>query len=653
MTAAENFASEALIAARALHLASTAILAGLFLFLFFIGEPAFRRSGCAPASLRRTFLRLAWSSLALALASGAAWFLLVAFDLAGHSWEALVSQAIPSRLLIATRFGNNALVRLGLAVLLSICLLRFRSDRGWRSRSDGLIASVLAAGFAASLAWTGHGGAGSGALGEVQLVADALHSLAAASWIGALPPLLLLLARARRIGGEPSRAMAAQATWRFSQLGIVSVCVLLATGIVNTCFLVGSMPGLVGTEYGRLLLAKVALFAAMVCLAGANRFRLLPRLIGSEKPGARVLGHIEHNGFIELLLGLVVLIIVGVLGSMPPAAHVQPWWPFPLRLSTDALQDSGGGLELVGALAALGVGLLAMVLAVAGKRWRWPIAAGAIMLIAWGGTRLSLFTAEAFPTSFFVSPTGYSARSIAVGKTLFAQHCAACHGEEGRGDGPAAQGLDPPPSDLTAEHIYGHSDGDLFWWISHGIGDAMPGFDTVLDETARWNLVDFLHANADAKRLIEAASATAVALPIPQFSVECPDGSIVSIDRLRGKVVHLVFAGPASADRLRQLANMQAEREILVVRQLGSAVPFCGTQDPDVNAVFALYRGNGEIGGTEFLIDESGWLRAMWFPGRRPDWEIPTVLAGEIDAIRRTPGRLRFSSGSGAHLHSH
>jgi putative copper export protein/mono/diheme cytochrome c family protein len=653
MTAAENFVSDALIAARALHFASTAILTGFFLFLFFIGEPAFRASGCAPASLRRTFLRIAWSSLALALASGAAWFLLVAFDLAGRSWEALVSQAIPSRLLIATRFGNDALVRLVLAVLLTICLLRFRPDRGWRSHFDGPIASMLAAGFAAGLAWTGHGGAGSGALGEVQLVADAVHSMAAASWIGALPPLLLLLARARRTDGEPSRAMAAQATWRFSQLGIVSVCALLATGIINTCFLVGSVPGLVGTDYGRLLLAKVALFAAMVCLAAANRFRLFPRVIASEKQGTRVLGRIEHNGFIELLLGLVVLIIVGALGVMPPAAHVQPWWPFPLRLSTEAFRESGGGLELAGALAALGVGLSAIVLAVASKRWRWPIATGAIVLLVWGIPRLSLITAEAFPTSFFVSPTGYSAHSIAAGRTLFAAHCAACHGEEGRGDGPAAKGLDPPPSDLTAEHIYGHSDGDLFWWIGHGIGDAMPGFDAVLDETARWNLVDFLHVNADAKRLIEAASATAVALPVPQFSVECPDGSIVSIDRLGGKIVHLVFAGPASADRLRQLANMQAEREILVVRQVGSAVPFCGTEDPDVSAAFALYRGNGEIDGTEFLIDASGWLRAIWFPGRRPDWEKPTVLAGEIAAIRRTPGQPRSSSGSGAHLHSH
>ncbi len=35
------------------------------------------------------------------------------------------------------------------------------------------------------------------------------------------------------------------------------------------------------------------------------------------------------------------------------------------------------------------------------------------------------------------------------GRALFAENCAVCHGETGRGDGPAAAGLTPPPNDLT------------------------------------------------------------------------------------------------------------------------------------------------------------------------------------------------------------
>jgi putative copper export protein/mono/diheme cytochrome c family protein len=647
----ENLVSDALVAARALYLASTATLAGLFLFLFFVGEPAFRVYGAAPANLRRIFLRMGWGSLGLALAFGAVWFLLLAFDLAGRSWNAVISQAVPWTLLTETRFGNNALVRLGLAVLLSICLLRFRPDRGWRSHWDGPAAVVLAACLAGSLAWAGHGGSGTGTAGRFQLAADAVHLLAATAWIGGLPPMLLLLAFARRTHDDRSLALGEEASWRFYHFGLISVATLLATGILNSVFLVGSVPGLVGTDYGHLLLVKQALFAVMVCFAAANRFRLLPRLFRPEYSSSIALGRIECNGLAELVLGLIVLVIVGALGTMPPAAHVQAWWPFSLRLSTNALQEPGGG-EVITALAAVGVGGVAIVAAIVKKSWRWPMFAAAAVLLVWGGPRLSLLTAVAFPTTFFVSSTGYSAHSIAAGRTVFAERCASCHGARGRGDGPAAKNLERPPSDLTAEHIYGHSDGDLFWWISHGIGEAMPGFDAVLDETARWNLVDFLHANADARRLAEAADATPVALPLPQFSIECRDGSIVSIDRLRGNVVHLVFPGASSAKRLRQLAGTHAGHETILARaKRADAAPFCRTEDPDVSAAFALYRRSGAIDGTEFLIDASGWLRAMWFPGRRPNWEKPEVLASQIAAIGHTAGRPRPTAG--AHVHSH
>src|SRR5262249_41107278 len=151
-------------------------------------------------------LGIGWVSLVLALGSGAAWFLLLAFDLAGHTLDAFVSQGIPWTLLTETRFGNDALVRLGLAALLSVCLVRFHPEHGWRSRWDGPVATVLAACLAGSLAWAGHGSSGSGTPGQFQLGADALHSVAATAWIGGLPPLLLLLAFAHRKGDEPSLA---------------------------------------------------------------------------------------------------------------------------------------------------------------------------------------------------------------------------------------------------------------------------------------------------------------------------------------------------------------------------------------------------------------------------------------------------------------
>jgi mono/diheme cytochrome c family protein len=40
--------------------------------------------------------------------------------------------------------------------------------------------------------------------------------------------------------------------------------------------------------------------------------------------------------------------------------------------------------------------------------------------------------------------------SVASGKETFVKYCASCHGEDGKGNGPAAMALKPPPSDLTA-----------------------------------------------------------------------------------------------------------------------------------------------------------------------------------------------------------
>jgi copper resistance protein D len=61
---------------------------------------------------------------------------------------------------------------------------------------------------------------------------------------------------------------------RFSGVGTVLVGTLVATGLINSWFLVGpeNVEGLLGTDYGLLLALKLALFAGMLALAGANRF---------------------------------------------------------------------------------------------------------------------------------------------------------------------------------------------------------------------------------------------------------------------------------------------------------------------------------------------------------------------------------------------
>jgi high-affinity iron transporter len=71
----------------------------------------------------------------------------------------------------------------------------------------------------------------------------------------------------------------------------------------------------------------------------------------------------------------------------------------------------------------------------------------------------------------------------------YAARCAACHGAAGRGDGPGAKGLDPPPADLTDGARMGQmSVFALYNTITLGIkGTAMTGF-PALDDAERWAL---------------------------------------------------------------------------------------------------------------------------------------------------------------------
>lgn len=85
---------------------------------------------------------------------------------------------------------------------------------------------------------------------------------------------------------------------------------------------------------------------------------------------------------------------------------------------------------------------------------------------------------------------------IAIGARLYKTNCSACHGSSGRGDGPAGQTLSPRPSDLV--HLMQMplaQDDYLFWAISDGgkrFDTAMPAFNEVLDEQARWQIIHYL-----------------------------------------------------------------------------------------------------------------------------------------------------------------
>jgi len=214
-----------------------------------------------------------------------------------------------------TQFGRVAEIRCVLAVVLVGCL----ALDGFPSARGLALAASLA--LIAAIAWTGHAGSTVGEMGFLHLSADALHLVAAAVWIGGLASLVMLLSVARRDQTNAGMSFARDATQRFSTVGIAIVVTVFATGLVNAWILVGSVHALIATGYGQLLMLKVALFAAMLLFAAANRFWLTPRLALSSGSKIEVLRQLVRNSTIEIALALMIFAIVGVLGTLHPAIH--------------------------------------------------------------------------------------------------------------------------------------------------------------------------------------------------------------------------------------------------------------------------------------------------------------------------------------------
>ena len=92
--------------------------------------------------------------------------------------------------------------------------------------------------------------------------------------------------------------------------------------------------------------------------------------------------------------------------------------------------------------------------------------------------------------------SGNSAR----GEAVYSSECATCHGDEGKGDGPAAAALTPRPPDLTrSEHLQTMSDEELVQYLSGGEG-SMPGYDKILTEQELTDVVAWLRVMDDADR---------------------------------------------------------------------------------------------------------------------------------------------------------
>jgi mono/diheme cytochrome c family protein len=87
------------------------------------------------------------------------------------------------------------------------------------------------------------------------------------------------------------------------------------------------------------------------------------------------------------------------------------------------------------------------------------------------------------------NPVEATPEALAAGADLFKKHCVMCHGETGKGDGPATKFMKPAPPDLTAPGTKARmTDGEIFYKITNG-KRPMPPMNRKLSETERWQVV--------------------------------------------------------------------------------------------------------------------------------------------------------------------
>lgn len=270
----------------------------------------------SPALARRAWALLVAAAALLAVAS------LAAIAAQSIFFAGSVDGGLARESLAAVAFqmdlGKAALVRSAAAVAAMAALSVLAPGRpAWAlAVAFGAVATV-------SLAWMGHAGAGDGDEGRFLLASDMLHLLAAAGWLGALAAFVQVLFI------EPATAELARALHdalhRFATLGSILVATIVVTGVVNTLSIVGldGIAAIWTSNYGRLLMLKLAVFAAMLGLAAVNRLLLTPALageLGDAQPAQGALRGLRRSVVLETLAGAAVLALVAWLGTLSPTA---------------------------------------------------------------------------------------------------------------------------------------------------------------------------------------------------------------------------------------------------------------------------------------------------------------------------------------------
>ncbi len=214
-----------------------------------------------------------------------------------------------------TQIGKTILLRIGLLVvaggLFALALVpRWKQHAPWSMSAGVLVSSgaLLATSFGS------HAAARSEDL-ALFVIADWLHLFAASFWFAGLVGFMLVT----RSNPEPGGVAAL--VRRFSPLAVVSVVVIVLTGIVGSLDRLTQVSDLVQTGFGWALTVKIVLLVPLLALGAYHRYVVLPQAEGARS-GYQAVGSLRRTVAVEAGVMVAVMLAAGFLTSMAPPTMV-------------------------------------------------------------------------------------------------------------------------------------------------------------------------------------------------------------------------------------------------------------------------------------------------------------------------------------------
>jgi len=433
------------------------------------------------------------------------WGTLLLTGVAGILFQAQMLKAPPLSVLLQSQWGTIQLAKYSFVLALGILL-----GLGLRDRFGRWLARGLALVLLLSTSLSGH----SAVLGSLGVLADSVHQLAAALWLGGLTQLALIWIPKRSLSREKVVLMS-KLVPRFSQLALASVILLLASGLYGALNHIPSWSAPVATSYGQYLLAKVVLLLSTLGLAVINRRVMTPQIAAWSRLPAnlgpapevvqRTLSRFRRLVDSEMVLVAVIVLFASLLTlTAPPLASgsasapsavtarpqlfVQSLGDYTIALSVSPVQigtntfdvtvtDSAGtpppGIQRVWLdfndldqnLGTVSTNAQAVTpghyrlqgpfFSLAGH---WQVTVS-VRIQGRADDLKAPFTLPVGDVSTSNKPelSPQQKAAIASGAAIYQQTCMSCHGETGKGDDPLAKSLPLPPADLQV-HLQHHTD---------------------------------------------------------------------------------------------------------------------------------------------------------------------------------------------------